>query len=147
MITAEQTKKQKDLLPMGWGRFGKAIDQLIAAATDDETLLAACVTLNPTFHHHTISLAGGLFELTKSTNVVLAVTNRRVIIVSTGVGGAPRDHQEIPFDGMEIVNHDKREITIRWPEGEATFKGAAKPMLPPLVEALTAQLRSSGSTG
>ena len=147
MITAEQTTKQKDLLPMGWGRFGKAIDHLIEASTDDETLLAACVTLNPTFQHHTISLPGGLYEMTKSTNVVLAVTDRRVIIVSTGVGGAPREHQEIAFDGLQIVNHDKRDITIRWPEGEATFKGAAKPMLPPLVAALTAQLGPSGSTG
>jgi hypothetical protein len=144
MITAEQTKKQRDLLPMGWGRFGKAIDHLTEASTDDEALLAACVTLNPTFKHHTISLAGGLYEMTKSTNVVLAVTDRRVIIVSTGIGGAPRDHQEIGFDGLQIVDHDKRDITLRWPDGEATFKGAAKTMLPPLVEALTAQLGRQG---
>ena len=147
MITAEQTKKQKDLLPMGWGRFGKAIDNLIEASTADETLLAACVTLNPTFKHRTRTLPGGLFEMTKSTNVVLAVTDRRFIIVSTGIGGAPRDHQEIAFEGLEIVSHEKRDITIRWPDGEATFKGAAKTMLPPLVEALAGQVRPPGSTG
>ena len=28
MITPEQTRRQKDLLPRGWGRFGKAIDSL-----------------------------------------------------------------------------------------------------------------------
>lgn len=144
MIAPEQTKQQKDRLPMGWGRFGKAIDYLAEASTDDETLLAACVTLNPTFEHRTVSLPGGLFELTKSTNVVLAVTNRRVIIVSTGAGGVPRDHHEISFDGLEVVRHDKREITLRWPTGEATFRGAAKPMLPPLIEALTGQLGALG---
>ena len=144
MITAEQTKRQKDLLPTLWGRFEKAIDSLAALSTADEALLAACVTLNPTFQHRSITLGGGLYELTKSTNVVLAVTNQRFVIVATGAGGAPRDHQEISFDGLEIVKHDKREITLRWPDGEATFKGAAKPMLPPLVEALTAQLRAPG---
>jgi hypothetical protein len=144
MITAEQTNRQKDLLPMGWGRFGKAIDHLAEASTADEVLLAACVTLNPTFEHRTISLPGGLLELTKSTNVVLAVTDKRFIIVATGAGGAPRDHHEISFDGLEIVKHDKREITLRWPAGEATFRGAAKPMLPPLIDALSAQLHPSG---
>ena len=144
MISGEQIKQQKDLLPMGWGRFGKAIDYLAEASTDDEALLAACVTLNPTFEHRTISLAGGLLELTKSTNVVLTVTNQRLIIVATGAGGAPRDHQEVSFDGLEVVKHDKREITLRWPDGEATFRGAAKPMLPPLVQALTGLLGAPG---
>jgi hypothetical protein len=44
-------------------------------------------------------------------------------------------HHEISFDGLEVVNHDKREIT---------FRGAAKPMLPPLVRALTGQLGATG---
>ena len=144
MITAEQTKRQKDLLPMMWGRFDKAIDSLAAMSTADEALLAACVTLNPTFEQRTSTLGGGLIEMTASTNVVLAVTNQRVIVVATGIGGAPRDHIDISFDGLEIVKHDKREITLRWPAGVATFRGAAKPMLPPLVDALTAQLRAPG---
>jgi hypothetical protein len=143
-VDPEQTGRQKDLLPRGWGRFGKAIDYLVDVAAPDEQLLAACVTLNPTFQHRTVTLAGGLSELTDSTNVVVAATDRRVLVVSTGVGGAPRGYAEIPYDGLQIVGHDKREITLRWPAGEARFRGAAKPMLGPLVEALTDQLSSSG---
>jgi hypothetical protein len=145
VITPEQTKRQKDLLPRGWGRFGKAIDHLIEVSDPDEQLLAACVTLNPVFEHRAVFLTGGLLELTESTNAVLAVTNGRLLVVATGVGGAPRSHTEISYDGLEIVEHDKRKITLRWSAGAAGFRGAAKPMLPPLVEALAEQLRVRGS--
>ena len=143
MITSEQTRRQKDLLPRGWGRFGKAIDSLTDVCNPDEELVAACVTLNPTFEHRTVTLAGGLVELTGSTNVVLAATDRRVLVVSTGVNGAPRGHVAIPYAGLEIVHHERREITLRWDAGEARFRGAAKSMLGPLVEALNENLGSS----
>jgi hypothetical protein len=142
MITPEQTRRQKDLLPRGWGRFGKAIDSLADVSDPDEQLIAACVTLNPTFQHRTVTLAGGLVELTGSTNVVVAATDRRVLVVSTAVNGAPRGHVEIAYVGLEIVQHDRREITLRWDAGEARFRGAAKTMLGPLVEALNEQLGS-----
>ena len=87
MITADQIDQQKGASPTGWGRFGKALDRLAEIGEPDEALLAACVTLNPTFQHETVSLAGGLFELTKSTNVVLAVTDKRLIILATGRSG------------------------------------------------------------
>lgn len=140
MITSEQTTRQKDLLPRGWGRYGKAIDHLTEISDPDEQLLAACVTVNPTFQHRTVTLVGGLVEITGATNVVIAATDRRVIVVGTGVNGAPRGHYAIPYDGLEIVAHDKRELTLRWDGGEARFRGAAKPMLGPLVDALTAHL-------
>ncbi|HXY91591.1 MAG TPA: hypothetical protein VEP49_03875 [Acidimicrobiia bacterium] len=139
MITEEQTRLQKELLPRGWGRFGKAIDSLTEISEPDEQLVAACVTLNPSFQHRSVTLAGGLAELTDSTNVVIAATDRRVVVVSTGAGGAPRGHTEIPYVGLEVVEHAKREVTLRWAEGEARFRGAAKPMLGPLVDALTAR--------
>ncbi|HEX3316530.1 MAG TPA: hypothetical protein VHR88_00815 [Solirubrobacteraceae bacterium] len=78
MITPEETAREKDRLPRGWGRFGKSIDALADASEPDETLLAACVGINPTFKHRAITLARGAFELTKSTNVVLGATDRRV---------------------------------------------------------------------
>ena len=144
MITAEQAAQQKDTLPRGWGRFGKAIDHLVEASLPDEELVATCVTLNPSFRHGTISTAGTLFELTQSTNTVLAVTTERLIVVATGVTGAPRNHYAIPFDGLTIVDAGKRDITLRWDEGEARFKGAAKPQLPGLVDALRARLNPRG---
>jgi hypothetical protein len=140
VVTPEQTIRQKDLLPRGWGRFGKAIDELAEIGDADEQLLAACVTLNPDFQHRTISLAGGLVELTGSTNVVVAATDRRVLVVSTGAGGAARGHAEIPYAGLEITNRDKREFTLRWEAGEARFRGAAKTMVAPLLDVLEEHL-------
>ena len=99
VISSEQTQREKDRLPRGWGRFGTAIDHLIQISDGDETLLATCVTLNPKFQHRSITLAGGLLELASSTNVVLAATDRRLLVVATGAGGAPRSHFEISYAG------------------------------------------------
>ena len=141
MITSEQTQRQIDLLPRFWGRFSKSIEQLVSLSRPDETLLAACVTVNPSFEHRSISLLGGLTELTKSTNALIAVTDQRLLVLAIGVGGAPGTHVEIAFAGLEIVGFDKHHLTLRWPDGELRFSGAAKTMLPPLVQALEAQFR------
>lgn len=61
-------EREKNLLPFGWGRFAKSI-----------------------------TLAGGLRELTKTTNLLLAATDRRLLLIPTGTGGAPRDHSELPM--------------------------------------------------
>lgn len=144
MITAEQTQLQKNLLPRGWGRFGKAIDQITTVAGADESLIAACVTLNPTFHHRAITLAGGLFELRQSTNVVLALMDRRIIVVATNVAGSPQSDHTISLEGLTVVDHGKKDLTLRWSEGQAEFKGAAKTMLGPFVSALQARLAAAG---
>ncbi len=144
-MTPQQTAVQKDLLPTGWGRFGKAIDHLVEISQLDEELLAACVTLNPTFVHRSITLVGAVDELGKSTNVVLAATNHRLIIVATGAGGSPIRDETIAYKGLEIVARDKKELTLRWPDGEARFRGAAKPMLPLLLSVLDERIRSAGT--
>jgi hypothetical protein len=136
VITDEATAREKDRLPRGWGRFGKAIDQLPSLAAEDETLLATCVGLNPTFKHRSVTLAGGLAELTQSTNVLLAATDRQLIVLATGAGGAPRDHAAIPRAGLVVAESAKKEVTLRWPEGEMHVRGCAKQMLPALVAAL-----------
>lgn len=136
MITAEETAREKDRLPRGWGRFGKSIDALIELSEPDETLIAACVGLNPSFEHRATSLPRGLMELRKSTNVVLAATDRRLIVLSTGFAGGDRDHASIPLEGLEIIEEKKKELAVRWPEGEMRVKGCAKQMLPALVDAL-----------
>lgn len=139
-MDAAAIERQKDLLPFGWGRFGKSLDHIAEVAEPGEELLAACVGLNPTFEHRTITLAGGLRELTKSTNVVLAATDRRLLLIATGAGGAPRDHTELAYDGMAIEEVGKRELTLRWPEGSMRIKGLAKSMAPGFEEALRGRL-------
>jgi len=140
VITPDQTAEQKRLLPRGWGRFGKAVEHLVEISRPDEELVASCVTLNPTFQHRAVSTAGTLLELANSTNTVLAVTNQRLIVIPTGAAGKPRGHYEIPFRGLSITGEGKRELTLRWAEGEARFRGAAKMQLPALLGALHERL-------
>ena len=143
MITPEQTGQQKDTLPRGWGRFGKAVDSLTEISLPDEELIATCVTLNPTFQHRSISTVGTLMELTGSTNTVLAVTSQRLVVVATGTTGAPRSHYEIPFQGLSITGEGKKEVTLRWADGEARFRGAAKTQLPAVLAALKERIQPS----
>jgi hypothetical protein len=140
MITEDQIAREKDRLPRGWGRFGKALDHLSEIAEPDEALLSTCVTINPTFEHTGLLLLG-MTELSESTNTLVAATDRRVIIIATGVTGAPRKHIDLPYDGLEIIEPGKKEVTLRWPEVKMRFRGAAKQMLPGLLEALTSRAR------
>lgn len=133
-------ERERDLLPLGWGRFGKSIEKLPELLEPDEELLAACVGLNPSFEHRSITLVGGLRELTKSTNMVLAATDRRLVLLATSAGGAPRDHSELAYDGMAFEKAGKKELKITWPEGSMLVKGMAKPMIAPLETALQGRL-------
>jgi hypothetical protein len=133
-------EREKSLLPFGWGRFGKSLQKLPDLLDPEEDLLATCVGLNPTFEHRSITLAGGLRELTKSTNVLLAATDRRILLIATGAGGAPREHSELPYDGMAIEKAGKRDLKVTWPEGSMLIKGMAKAMLPPFEDALQGRL-------
>jgi hypothetical protein len=139
-MDAGAIERQKDLLPFGWGRFGKSLDQIAEVAAPEEELLAACVGLNPSFEHRSITLAGGLRELTKSTNVVLAATDRRLLLIATGAGGAPRDHTEIAYEGMALEEVGKRELKLSWPDGSMRVKGLAKSMAPGFERALRSRL-------
>jgi hypothetical protein len=138
-MDAETIKREKDRLPFGWGRFGKALEEIAVVAPEEE-LLGACVGLNPTFEHRSVTLVGGLRELTKDTNVVLAATDRRLLIIATGAGGGPRDHSELAYEGMTLDEVGKKELTLSWPEGTMQVKGIAKSMLPPFAEALRGRL-------
>ena len=151
-ITPEEIAREKKRLPRGWGRFGKSLDRLADISEPNETLLSSCVGLNPSFEHRprgvAVSgvvpvrmLAGGLYEMTQTTNVVLAITNERLIAVGSGFGGAPRDHGAIPLEGLEIVSQAKKEFVVRWPEGEMRIRGAAKQQVPDFLETLAAQAR------
>lgn len=133
-------EREKDLLPLGWGRFGKSIEKLPELLEPDEELLAACVGLNPSFEHRSITLVGGLRELTKSTNMLLAATDKRLLLLATSAGGAPRDHSELAYDGMAFEKAGKKELKISWPEGSMLVKGMAKPMIAPLEAALHTRL-------
>jgi hypothetical protein len=139
-MDAAAIAREKDLLPFGWGRFGKSLEGIAEVADPDEELLAACIGLNPSFEHRTVTLVGGLRELTESTNVVLAATDRRLLLIATGAGGAPRDHSEIAYDGMTIDEVGKRELKLSWPEGKMHVKGLAKLMVPGFERALRERL-------
>jgi hypothetical protein len=140
MATADQIAVEKDRLPRGWGRYGKALDELTKITDADEQLLAACVTLNPSFQHRSTTLAGGILEATDATNVVVTATDRRVVVLQTGMSGGPRGNYDIPYAELEIVDRGKKEFTLRWSAGDARFRGAAKSMVGPLLEALEAQI-------
>ncbi len=144
-ITSEEIAREKKRLPRGWGRFGKSLDRLAEISGPDESLLSSAVGLNPSFHHRTISLPGGIWEMTKTTNVVLAITNERLIVVATGFGGAPRDHGAIPLEGLEIASQAEKEFVVRWPEGEMRIRGAAKQQVPDFLATLAAQARPSST--
>ena len=142
-MDAAAVNREKDLLPFGWGRFGKTLEKLPELLDPEEELLAACVGLNPSFEHRSITLAGGLRELTKSTNIVLAATDRRLLLVPTGAGGAPREHREhseLSYEGMAIDEVGKKEMKLSWPDGSMLVKGMAKSMVPPFEQALRARL-------
>ena len=148
MITAEEIEREKGTLPFGWGRFGKALDGLIEISGPDESLLASCVGLNPEYRYRAkfvpgspLSVGHALHELTKATNVVMACTNERLIMVSTGGGGAPRDQVSLPYDGIEIVAQGKKEFTLGTPEGEIRIRGAAKQQVPAFLQVLSTHAR------
>ncbi len=46
-ITPEEIEREKKTLPFGWGRYGKAYDQLAGISEPDESLLAAGVAMQP----------------------------------------------------------------------------------------------------
>jgi hypothetical protein len=135
-----EIERAKDLLPFGWGRFGKSLDHIADLAEAGEELLAACVGLNPAFEHRSSTPGGVLRELNESTNVILAVTDRRLLLIATGLGGAPRDHEGLAYEGMQLDGIGKRELTLSWPQGTMRVKGIAKPMLPDFERALRARL-------
>jgi hypothetical protein len=139
-MDAPAVEREKDLLPLGWGRFGKSLEKLPELLEPEEQLLATCVGVNPSFEHRSITLAGGLRELTKSTNLLLAATDRRLLLIATSAGGSPRDHSELAYDGMAIDEVGKRELKLSWPEGRMLVKGMAKSMVPGFAQALRGRL-------
>jgi hypothetical protein len=150
-ITAEEIEREKQTLPFGWGRFGKALERLAEISEPNESLLASCVALNPEYRQGGRFVPGtaasAVYELSKSTNVVLACTNERLIMISTGVGGAPRDHVTIPFEGLEIAERGRRLFVLATPEGRIKIRSAPKQQMPAFLEALQARARPATEAG
>jgi hypothetical protein len=146
-ITTEEIAREKGRLPRMWGRFGKSLDHLAEISEPDESLLSSCVGLNPeykqrgTVGHDAVALALIFSETRKSTNVVLACTNKRLIVLATGMGGAPRDHYAIPLDGLEITSREFKAFTLRWPEGQVRIRGSHRKTVPDFLDTVAAQAR------
>jgi hypothetical protein len=144
-ITPEEIEREKKALPFAWGRFGKALDRLAEISRPDESLLASCAAMNPEYHQGARFVPGTAAsvasELTKSTNIVLACTNERLIMISTGMTGAPRDDVSISYEGLEIVERRHRLFVLGVPEGRIKIRGAPKQQMPRFLEVLEAQAR------
>lgn len=152
-ISPEDVEREKRRLPRGWGRFGKSLEHMAELSEPDEALLSSCVGLNPEFRHRgtvghdAIALGLAFTEMTKAINVVLGCTNERLLVVTTGMGGAPREHYVVPHEGLEIASRDKQEFVLRWPAGEARIRGAAKQQIPEFLDVLAPQARPATTTG
>src|SRR5262249_48663341 len=140
--------REKHTLPFGWGRFGKSIDHLAEISEPDESLVATCVALNPSYQYNqkfvpgtSLGAAHALHELTKTTNVVLACTNQRLIVLGTSGVGGPREHGAIPLEGLEVASQEKKGFVLAWPEGEMKVHGAAKQQVPRFLDAVAAEAR------
>jgi hypothetical protein len=150
-ITPEEIAREKKRLPRGWGRFGKSLDRQAEISEPGGSLLSSCVGLNPTFKHKArlghdaIALAGAFSEMTKSTNVVLASTNERLIVVGTGFAGAPRDDYSIQYESLEVVSRAEKEFVLSWPEGRVRIRGAAKQQVPEFLDTLAAHARPASA--
>lgn len=144
-ITADEIEREKKTLPFGWGRFGKAIEALAEVSEPDESLLAAGVALNPDYHQGNRfvpgTMASAISELRKTTNVVVACTNKRLVLLSTGVAGGVRDHVALSYDGMEIVERARRYFVLEVPEGRIKIRSMAKQQQPRFLEVLEARVR------
>ena len=74
--------------------------------------------------------------MTDSTNVVLAATSMRLIVISTGMSAAPRKHYDLSWDGLQIAERKKNEFTLRAEAGEIRCRGAAKQQVPGFLDAV-----------
>ena len=148
-ITSEEIEREKKTLPFGWGRFGKTLEQLAELSERDECLLASCVALNPEYQASGRFVPGtvlnAISEATKTTNIVLACTNKRLIGIGTNVAGGPRQHFSIPYDGLEFESTGKRVFVVRWPEGQMRIRGVAKQQEPRFLETLATQARPAAA--
>jgi hypothetical protein len=149
-IDSAQIEREKGRLPRGWGRFGKALDQLAEISDPDESLLSTCIGVNPAFKiggsasEPAVGLAAGAVAgrmagiasaARKDTNLLLAATDRRIIAVATGLRGDAREHGSIPYEGLEIETADKKSLVVRWADGSLELRGVHKKQLPEFVEA------------
>jgi hypothetical protein len=143
MATTDEAAAAKATLPRGWGRFGKAIDRIVETAESDEPLLGVLVAINPSLKQDPLlisPIAGGIISAMKTTNVVLGATDRRIIVVSTGLTGGPRETTRIDYAGLTITEGAKdTSFAMAWPGVQVTFKGAAKTQLPAFIETVAAQ--------
>lgn len=147
-IDQAQIEREKDRLPRGWGRFGKALEHLEQLGEPEESLLSSCIGVNPDFKigaGSSIGIGAGALvpAAFKDTNLLLGATDRRIIALATGLKGDPREHHaSIPYEGLEIVSVGKKDLALRWPDGSLELGGIGKKALPGFVETIRSRARS-----
>jgi hypothetical protein len=91
-----------------------------------------------------VGLSAGLLGATGTTNVVVGVTDRRLLVIPTAMNGNPRGNDEIAYDGLTVAERGKKDFTLQWADSAARFSGAAKTMIGPFLDALDTQLAPRG---
>ena len=132
-------KREKERLPRGWGRFGRALERIGEIGEPDELLLISCVGVSEVAATAGFPLSAAFGE----TNAVLAVTNKRLIAVGTGLLGRLGKTEAIPLEdvqGVEVESERKRHLRIDAAGGTLRVKSMAKSTFPEFVQVLREQV-------
>jgi hypothetical protein len=130
-LDAEDIEREKKKLPWGWGRFGKALEYLLELAEPGETLISTCIGVNPEFNELGLG----------TTNILLAVTDRRLLAVGTTLRGVPGKSAVVPYEGLTATYEDRKRVVQLHTGGKtAEVRDVAKQQFPDFVEALSQQL-------
>jgi hypothetical protein len=130
-----EIEREKKRLPRGWGRFGKALDHVAELAEPGEALLISCVGLGAAAAEADIPLLAAFGE----TNVMLAITDRRLIAIGTNLGGSPRSEAAIALadlQGFEVASEKKRNLRMIADGSELHVKSIAKGVFPEVIAVL-----------
>ncbi len=135
--TASAVKREKKRLPWGWGRFGKAIDRLAELLEPGEVIESTAVGVYSQYREqHPFGRFGA-----GQMNVCIGVTDRRLFLIATTLGGGPLGHDVVEWADLtefRVDSDKKRSIAVSWPGGALAVDSTAKSAFRDLVAAVGA---------
>ena len=139
-------EREKERLPFGWGRFGKALDRLGELLEPGEELEIASVGVYSKYREQHVfgELGAG------QTNAVVGVTDRRLFLIGTTLRGKPLGHDAIEWaevSDFSVVSDKKRSIAVTSPGGTAAVDSIAKSAFADLMTAVAAHTRVRDAGG